>query len=129
MVVTFEGITYPCKYTVLAENKLCEHFGSVENIANTLDNGDVGTKFNGIVHLLAALIAGGVQREKQKALLLGNEYTGPEAIPADVLAALCTPGELLPMMDDVMSEIRGGYSTTISVEEPKGKNGKATLSK
>nr|DAK99172.1 MAG TPA: hypothetical protein [Caudoviricetes sp.] len=129
MELRIEGVIYPCKYTVLAEQKLCEYFGSIENISVALNDCDLGKKIDGIAYILEALIAGGVQREKQKSMLLGKEYSGPEPISAEVLAELYTPGEILDLSDGFMAEIQAGYNTTIAVEEPKRKNGKATLSK
>ncbi len=122
------GRTYPAEYTVLTEELLEKHYGGVEKMDEVLQASSVHGRSKEISELVAALIGGGVQREKEMCKILGNEYSGPEAIDAETICVLMKPGQLyklMPKIRDIMSE---AYSTTTELEPEKGKNVKAAPS-
>lgn len=122
------GRIYPAEYTVLTEDLLEKHYGGVEKMDEVLQESGVHARSREISELLAALISGGVQREKEMCRILGKEYPGPEAIDAGTICILMKPGQLyklLPQIRDIMSE---AYSTTVKLEPEKGKNGEAAPS-
>lgn len=119
------GREYPAEYTVAGEQLLCEKFGSIEKVQEMLSTGELADRMKELPDIAALLIRAGILREKRKAEILGEEYTGPEPIPAEDIALLAYPGQLLGLVRDAMKE---GYSTAIKLEKPKGKNGAATRS-
>lgn len=119
------GREYPAEYTVAGEQLLCEKFGSIEKVQEMLSTGELADRMKELPDVVALLIRAGIMREKRKAEILGEEYTGPEPIPAEDIALLAYPGQLLGLVRDAMKE---GYSTTIKLEKQKGKNGEATRS-
>lgn len=122
------GRAYPAEYTVLTEELLDKHYGGVENMDEVLQASGVHGRSKEISELVAALIGGGVQREKEMCKILGNEYSGPEAIDSEIICVLMKPGELYKLMPKIRDIIGESYSTTTELEPEKGKNVKASSS-
>lgn len=128
MTIEIVGRSYPAEYTVLTEELLEKRYGSVEKVNEALQEADVHGRSVEISEILAALISGGVQREKEMCKILGNEYSGPEAIDANAIGVLMRPGQLYELMPQIRDSIKEGYSAKIKLEPEKGKNGEAASS-
>lgn len=122
------GRTYPAEYTVLAEELLEKHYGGIEKMDEVLQSSGVHARAKEISELLAALISGGVQREKEMCKILGKEYSGPEAIDAGAICILMKPGQLYKLMYKIRDVMKEAYSTTVELEPEQGKNGEAASS-
>lgn len=128
MTIEIAGRSYPAEYTVLTEELLEKHYGGIEKMDEVLQASGVHGRSKEVSELLAALISGGVQREKEMCKILGKEYSGPEAIDAGAICVLMKPGQLyklMPQIRDIMSE---AYSTKVDLVPETGKNGEAALS-
>ena len=122
------GRAYPAEYTVLTEELLEKHYGGVEKMDEVLQASSVHGRSKEISELVAALIGGGVQREKEMCKILGNEYSGPEAIDAGTICILMKPGQLYKLMYQIRDIMKEAYSTTVKLEPEQGKNGEAAPS-
>lgn len=122
------GRAYPAEYTVLTEELLEKHYGGLEKMDEVLQASSVHGRSKEISELLAALISGGVQREKEMCNILGKEYSGPEAIDAGTICILMKPGQLYKMMPQIRDVMSEAYSTKIKLEPETGKNGEAAPS-
>lgn len=122
------GRAYPAEYTVLTEELLEKHYGGVEKMDEVLQASSVHGRSKEISELVAALIGGGVQREKELCKILGKEYSGPEAIDASTICILMKPGQLYKLMSQIRDVMKEAYSTTVELEPEQGKNGEAASS-
>lgn len=128
MEIEILGIKYPICYTVLTEKLLDERFHGIENVDSEMEEANTHGKVQSVSFILAALIAGGVQREKEKCAVLHTEYSGPEAITEDQISALMKPGELFDYLPTLKEAMRGAYNSKIKLQGQKGKNAEATRS-
>ena len=128
MEIEILGIKYPICYTVLTEKLLDERFHGIENVDSEMNEASAHGKVQSVAFILAALIGGGVQREKEKCIVLHTEYTGPEAVTENQLSTLMSPGELFDYLPTTRESMRDAYKSKIKLQSPKGKNAEATRS-
>ena len=74
MTIEIVGRSYPAEYTVLTEELLEKRYGSVEKVNEALQEADVHGRSVEISEILAALISGGVQREKEMCKIHQNLF-------------------------------------------------------
>lgn len=126
-------VEYPAAYTVEAQGMLAEHFGGIENIEQAFESGtdiadDVVKLMENTIFLVSAILKGGENRERVRCKMLGVECTAKAAPTFEELCAVLTPDEIPELLNDALKIMSGGNATTMDVEEPEGKNAKATQS-
>lgn len=129
MEIEIWGVKYPICYTVLTEKLVDERFHGIENMDSEMEEANTHGKVQSIAFILAALIDSGVQREKEKCMVLHTEYAGPEAVTENQLSALMSPGELFDYLPTIREAMRDAYKSKIKLQSPKEKNAEATRSK
>lgn len=128
MEIEILGIKYPICYTVLTEKLLDERFHGIENVDSEINEASTHGKVQSVAFILAALIGSGVQREKEKCMVLHTEYSGPEAVTENQLSTLMSPGELFDCLPTIRKSMSDAYKSKIKLQSPKGKNAEATRS-
>ncbi len=128
MEIEILGIKYPIYYTVLTEKLLDERFHGIENVDSEMNEASTHGKVQSVAFILAALIGSGVQREKEKCMVLHTEYSGPEAVTENQLSTLMSPGELFDCLPTIRESMSDAYKSKIKLQSSKGKNAEATRS-
>ena len=123
---TICGKEFPLCLTVAAEKKIIDTFGGLQQMAETMDKGEVAIPMTAtMAHIL---LEGGVGRLKALAWMEGKEADVPQVPSRELLQELMDLKDATELAPKLFEAIRVSRGVTVETEEEttEGKNAEAT---